>query len=83
MRSRVLPLHDPLIIHSPANTYLLSVIGNDEIEHAWIMNNFINLRINPYTKYDDFYRIDMWYNCPFIANNIMSRDLIRGLQFVK
>ena len=76
---KILKVHSPLLNHCPANAYLLSVIGENEQEYDWIMSNFINLRINPYTKYDDFYRFDMWYNCPFIIDHVISRDLIDAL----
>ena len=78
MSGKILELNEPLFRHSPANTFLLSVIGSDKKEFAWIMNNFVNLRINPFTRFDDFYRMDMWYNCPYVTDNILSRDLIKS-----
>lgn len=78
MLSPILPLHKPLFTHIPASSYLLSIIGNNEEEYAWIMHNFINLRINNKTGYDDFYKNDMWYNCPYIVDNIVSRDMLKS-----
>ena len=73
---KILPVHQPLIQHVPANTQLLSVIGNEQDEYDWIMNNFVNLRYNPYTKYDDFFRNDMWYNCYHITENKFTKGFI-------
>ena len=73
---KILPIHEPIIQHNPANAYLLSVIGESEDEYAWIMNNFANMRYNPHTHYDDFFRNDMWYNCYLITENRFTREFI-------
>ena len=73
---RKLDVHEPMIKHNPANAYLLSIIGDKEDEKAWIMNNFVNIRYNPVTKYDDFYRNDMWYNCYHISENRFTKEFI-------
>lgn len=74
MRKKILPVHQPIIQHIPANAFLLSVIGETEDEYAWIMNNFVNIRYNPNTYYDDFYRNDMWYNCYHITENRFTKE---------
>lgn len=73
---RILPLHQPIIQHSPANAYLFSIIGEEPDEFAWIMNNFVNLRYNLYTHYDDFFRNDMWYNCYHITETRFTQEFI-------
>ncbi|MCI9488752.1 MAG: hypothetical protein HFG97_01820 [Dorea sp.] len=75
-RKEILPIHKPLINHIPADSFLLSIIGEKENELDWIMGNFINLRINPKIGYSDFFRTDMWYNCYFIYENAITRDFI-------
>ena len=65
-----------MIKHNPANAYLLSIIGDKEDEEAWIMNNFVNIRYNPVTKYDDFCRNDMWYNCYHVSENKFTKEFI-------
>ena len=72
----ILPIHKPIINHIPADSFLLSVIGDTEAEMDWIMGNFINIRMNPKIGYNDFFRTDMWYNCYFIYENRMTRDFI-------
>ena len=72
----ILPLHKPVIQHNPANAYLFSIIGNEPDEYAWIMNNFVNMRYNIYTHYDDFFRNDMWYNCYHISENRFTQEFI-------
>lgn len=76
MRKKVLPVHTPIIQHIPANAYLLSIIGEKEDEYEWIMNNFVNLRFNSHTGYDDFYRNDMWYNCYYITENRLTKEFL-------
>lgn len=73
---KILPVHYPIIQHKPADAYLLSIIGDKPDEYAWIMNNFINLRYNPYIKYDDFYRNDMWYNCYHITESKFTKEFL-------
>lgn len=73
---KILPLHMPIIQHNPANAYLLSIIGDEQDEFAWIMNNFVNMRYNPYTYYDDFFRNDMWYNCYHITETRFTQEFI-------
>lgn len=72
----VLPVHYPLFQHVPANAYLLSIIGDKPDEYSWIMNNFVNIRYNLYTRYDDFYRNDMWYNCYHITENRFTKEFL-------
>ena len=76
---KILPLHKPVIQHNPANAYLLSIIGNEPDEYAWIMNNFVNMRYNTHTHYDDFFRNDMWYNCYYITENRFIQEFVNQL----
>ena len=73
---KILPIHYPLIQHKPADAILLSIIGDKKDEYSWIMNNFVNLRYNPKTKYDDFFRNDMWYNCYHITESRFTKEFI-------
>lgn len=76
---KILQLQEPIIQHNPANAYLFSIIGNEPDEYAWIMNNFVNLRYNVYTQYDDFFRNDMWYNCYHITENRFTQEFINQI----
>ncbi len=73
---RTLEIHRPIIAQLPQNAALLSIVGNTGDEYEWIMNNFVNIRINPEIQYDDFHRNDMWYNCYHIEDNSLSKDFI-------
>ena len=74
---KVLHIHNPLVSHLPQSAFLLSVIGNKEDEYDWIMSNFVNIRMNRHTVYEDFYRNDMWYNCYHIIDNSMTKEFIK------
>ena len=73
---KILPTHTPIIAHLPQDAALLSIIGDDLGEYEWVMNNFVNIRINEEFEYDDFYREDMWYNCYYIEDNALTRNFI-------
>ena len=75
----LLDIHKPLVAHNPASAYLLSVVGNTADEYSWVMSNFVNLRFDKFLNMDDFYRVDMWYNCPFIYENSFSRQYLRDV----
>lgn len=68
--------HHPIIAHLPQDAALLSIVGSTPDEYSWIMNNFINIRVNHKLQYDDFYREDMWYNCYYIEDNAMTKQFI-------
>ena len=75
-KSLKLYTHKPLIAHLPQDAALLSIIGNTPDEYSWVMNNFVNIRVNSKLQYDDFYREDMWYNCYYIEDNSMTKQFI-------
>lgn len=73
---KILYNQDPILKHSICSSFLFSIIGKNEYEDAWINHNFINIRINKSTGYNDFYRDTMWYECPFISENTLTREVI-------
>ena len=67
-------MRKPKEAHVPANTNLLSVLMNDPQTMGWIVNNFINIRFNSDSGWDEFHRVGMWYECPWIEDNCFSRN---------
>lgn len=76
INDKILEIHQPIISHLPQSAFLLSILGNEFNEYSWIMNNFVNIRMNKYTGYNDFYRNDMWYNCYHLIDNSMTKEFI-------
>lgn len=74
-----LPVRKPIVAHLPQSSAILAILGNKKHEYDWIMANFINIRVGPSWKFDDFYRRDMWYNCYYIQDNSISRDFMQLL----
>lgn len=78
----VLPFErETTIKHSPADTYLLSILlaqDTDEIKQ-WVFNNFTNICIGGESGRDEFCRFTEFYNCPFLKTSQISFELVEYL----
>lgn len=81
------------LCYSPVTAYLFGVlqphITTNKNLLFWLISNFmnpcidINLRANGVKElliYEEFFRQDLWYSCPFILSLNLKPDLINGLK---
>jgi hypothetical protein len=66
-------------MHSPRDTYLLSILENYGETYQWKMQNFINTEIRNDGKFDNFFRNQFWFDCPFLHINLMERDFFKSI----
>lgn len=61
-----LPYTTPTLQHCVTDGYLLGILESYPSTEDWIMNNFTNIMINSETFFEDFYRISMCFDAPFL-----------------
>lgn len=86
---KLLPLSDIDYSHSPLLNYLFGVLNLHKNENVanWVISNFINPCIdimlpdhdfeNYYVVYEEFFRQELWYSCPFISSSSLKKELLQ------
>lgn len=76
-----LPFCIPCILHSPQDTYLLSILENYPESYEWVMSQFINIQIGMNSLYDAFFPNNfnphwLFIECPYILRKEIHYDNI-------
>lgn len=74
-----LPFDESFFRHSPRDSYLFSILINYKDSWPWIMQNFINIEMRNDGKYDNFFRNQYWFDCPFLYRNLVERNLYKAV----
>lgn len=71
-----LPYTTPTLQHCVTDGYLLGILESYPSTEDWIMNNFTNIMINSETFFEDFYRISMCFETPFLSQSRLQYSFI-------
>ena len=78
-----LPYTTPTLQHCVTDGYLLGILESYPSTEDWIMNNFTNIMINSETFFEDFYRISMCFETPFLYGLSVIENIYRTILIQK